>query len=311
MAKAGAYEKVGAALEAALGDEGFREGAAALGAEAAQSAFADKWIRRLADPAGEGALEQARGEWRSAIEANDLARWIASRAALDALGVLPTMALPDDVEAQFLKKLAAAATVGLGRDAYLDPASGHPFRCLCAVILRERFPGGPFDWVMTGFPRSWLLKIPKADVARISAFLALKMGGFKPLASPHMSPLRRNPHLLVENETNRFYHRLARWIEPRPEIRGVLHTSWLFGPETARHSPHLAWLCDVPAEAGAVFSTLGPAEEDSGFLYGSEERRAAYEAGTFRPQTGFFLWSREHLLEWMRRRPELGPSEPR
>src|SRR5258708_6982730 len=58
--------------------------------------------------------------------------------------------------------------------------SGHPFVTACKVISLRRFPAGPMDWEVSGFPRSWLLKTPKPDLPRLLWFLLSRIGGFSP-----------------------------------------------------------------------------------------------------------------------------------
>jgi hypothetical protein len=130
--------------------------------------------------------------------------------------------------------------------------------------------------------------------------------GFAPLADLHLNPRRRNPRILLEREFQRTYHRVARWLMLRSDVRGAMAGAWLWGPETAQASPHLDWLRRVPSENGAFFSSIGEATPDSGFLSASRERQQLHAAGEFKVQFGFWIWPRKELIQWARDHPEFG-----
>src|SRR5579863_404813 len=64
---------------------------------------------------------------------------------------------------------------------------GYPFVTACKVISLRRFPAGPLDWEMGGFPRSWLLKVRKSDLARVVWFLTSLVRGFSPMFFTHVA----------------------------------------------------------------------------------------------------------------------------
>src|SRR5581483_7037083 len=61
------------------------------------------------------------------------------------------------------------------------PAAGtYQFGAAAKTITLRRFPAGPMDWEMGGFPRSWLALVPKAELPRVLWFFAARLGGFAP-----------------------------------------------------------------------------------------------------------------------------------
>src|SRR6266849_6542876 len=62
----------------------------------------------------------------------------------------------------------------------------------CKVISLRRFPAGPMDWEISGFPRSWLLKVGISDLPRVLRFLSMRMGGVKPMFFMHVARRPKN-----------------------------------------------------------------------------------------------------------------------
>jgi hypothetical protein len=172
---------------------------------------------------------------------------------------------------------------------------------MARVCTLRRFPVGQFQWEMSSFPKSWVMKArqPWKVLLHLTA-----MGGLGPLFEFHLNARRKNRLVLIEKEANISYYRAARSLEKQPEVRGLFHTSWMFCASTGRVTPRLAWLREVPEAAGAFMVDLGPAAEDSGFMTGSEERRKLYAEGSYRPRSVCILWQRKSLIEWARQHPE-------
>src|SRR5579864_2400954 len=116
------------------------------------------------------------------------------------------------------------------------------FLSLCKLSLLERFPAGQFHWEISGFPRSWLLRVPPSALPRLIYFLAAELRGFSPCIVPHMATRRKNPLMLIEKESDRSWFRMACSAQIWPGIRGLVASSWLHSPETYRVSPHLAFI---------------------------------------------------------------------
>jgi hypothetical protein len=195
-------------------------------------------------------------------------------------------AVPDKLPEPF--DLARASFIAMGRIATLS-----------------RFPAGQLDWEVSGIPRSWLLKVPRRSVPRLVASILFELRGFQPAFFSHINPNRRNQGILLERESLRSYHRMARSMEQQPEIKGLITASWLHSPDTFAVSPHLAWLNKVFVENGGHVLSLGPAEIDSGVLHRSPERQQAYDAGTFKPTEALVIWPRAAMLAWAAGHEEL------
>jgi hypothetical protein len=172
------------------------------------------------------------------------------------------------------------------------------FVAMARIATLSRFPAGQLDWEVSGIPRSWLFKVPRRRLPRLLGSILFELGGFQPAFFSHINPNRRNQTSLLERESLRSYHRMARSMERQPQIRGLVTSSWLHSPETFRVSPHLAWLNAVFLENGGYVVPLGPADPDCGVLHRSPERRQAYETGTFRPTEALVVWPRTAMLAW-------------
>lgn len=175
------------------------------------------------------------------------------------------------------------------------------YREMVRVASLRRFPVGQFQWEVSGFPRSW---VARARQPWRVLFDIGRMGGFAPFFELHLNDRRKNRLILLEKEAQFSYCRVARSIEKQPAVRGLMMSSWLFCASTARVTPRLAWLREIPQSAGASLVDLGSATPESGFLIGSEERRKMYEEGTYRPKIACVLWPRKSLIEWANAHPE-------
>jgi len=97
------------------------------------------------------------------------------------------------------------------------------------------------------------------------------------------------------------YHELADLLELHPRVAGLVSTSWFYDPSLAAISPRLAYLHDVPVSGGALVLPHTMSEADVALATAtSPTRRAAYQAGAYRPITHSILWSRDRLLAWSR-----------
>ena len=135
---------------------------------------------------------------------------------------------------------------------------------MARIATLSRFPAGQLDWEVSGIPRSWLLKVPRRSLPRLVSSILFELRGFQPAFFSHINPNRRNQGILLERESLRSYHRMARSMERQPEIKGLITASWLHSPDTFAVSPHLAWLNKVFEENGGHVLPLGPADIDSG-----------------------------------------------
>ena len=176
------------------------------------------------------------------------------------------------------------------------------YREMARVATFQRFPAGQFEWQVGEFRRSWIFQSNRK--CRLMLHLFGKMGGRAPLFEMHVHERRKSRLILLEKQANISYYRVARSIEKQPEVRGVMLRSWLFSEATARVTPRLAWLREIPLEAGASIFDLGEAPPVTGFLTGSEARRRLYVEGIYRPMMACVLWPRQALIDWASRHPE-------
>ena len=186
-----------------------------------------------------------------------------------------------------------------------DP-NQYSFLALAKIALLERFPAGQFDWEISGFPRSWLLKIPFSSLPKVAYFLGRRLKGFAPCINSHLSFRRKNSLILIPRECQKSWYRMAISVERQPKIRGLVARSWLYSPDTFKVSPHLSFLVEPFLESGGLVTTRGKADADTGFLVGSESRRKLYESGEFKPTMGLVLWTRDQMIQWAHSHPEFG-----
>jgi hypothetical protein len=225
------------------------------------------------------------------------------RSALSSLERLDTLSVAMSVKMLFCDLFESLGRAAPQSAALFRPDLHYSGRAYCSLAVLERYPAGQLDWEVSGFPRSWVAKVPARDLPALFSTLVFRLGGFKPFFFAHMG-LRRFTLVFTERENNRSYYRMAKSMELQPHIRGLLASAWFYSPETARVSPHLAWTCKTPAEHGALVTTVGPADPSSGFLEGSRERRELFERGEYKPRLGLVAWPRRGLIEWANTHPE-------
>ena len=182
-------------------------------------------------------------------------------------------------------------------------SSEYSYKAYAGMCILDRFPAGRLDWEISGFPRSWLAKIPKRDLARVMKCLLAEMGGFHPVAFAHVAFTQARPSFL-EADVRLSYLRMVRCLALRPEIKAILSVSWIYSQETHRVSPHLARTTRLFEENGGVLTDLGKSAIGSGFLVGSQQRRLLYESGEYSPTDGVILWPRQAALNWLARQPD-------
>jgi hypothetical protein len=88
-------------------------------------------------------------------------------------------------------------------------------------------------------------------------------------------------------------------LRRRPELRGMIGSSWFYDPPLEVISPRLAYLRLNPTRNGAFMIHQGPGEihtERAAASPGS--RRALIEAGKYLPRSWIVAWPRQSLLKW-------------
>ncbi|MBK7673689.1 MAG: hypothetical protein IPJ27_02370 [Candidatus Accumulibacter sp.] len=97
------------------------------------------------------------------------------------------------------------------------------------------------------------------------------------------------------------YHRLADLLAANPRVRGVTSASWFLDPNLPAISPHLAYLRDVPEQAGAkFFFSAFDSHGESGALAKSATRRVLFEQARYLPAVYLRVWLRGDVLAWSR-----------
>ncbi len=174
------------------------------------------------------------------------------------------------------------------------------------IATLRRFPAGPMDWVISGFPRSWLGRIPRRDIPRTLWYTLFHFGGFRPAFYVHLAYPPRNRSLVIEKEVRRAYYRMARSLALQPEMKGILCSAWFHDPAALRETPHLAALNEPYLQhGGRILTSIGVADESSGFLKFNPERRKLYEQGKLRIKLTLAMWPREAAIRWAEQHPEL------
>ena len=234
-------------------------------------------------------------------------RFLIVAAALESVDRLPGLPLDQRVRELFCQNFRAYAATpsklpepfDLGRASFISMAR---------IATLSRFPAGQLDWEVSGIPSSWLFRVRPRSLPRLVSSILFELRGFQPAYFSHINPNRRNQGILLERESLRSYHRMARSMEQQPEIKGFVTASWLHSPDTFTVSPHLSWLNTVFLENGGHVIPLGPTGTDTGVLHRSPERQQAYDAGTFKPTEALVIWPRAAMLTWAARHDELRDS---
>ncbi len=222
-------------------------------------------------------------------------RFLVVGASVESLGRLDRVPVDARVKQLFLECFRGYAAGTVPEPFELSRAS---FIAMGRIATLSRFPAGQLDWEVSGIPRSWLARIRWRALPRLVTSLLAELRGFSPVFFSHLNPNRRNQGILLERESLRSYHRMARAMEGQPEIRGLVTASWLHSPDTFAVSPHLKWLNDVFLQNGGHVIPLGRVDPECGVLHRSPERRQAYEAGTFTPTEALVIWPRAEMLAW-------------
>jgi hypothetical protein len=88
-------------------------------------------------------------------------------------------------------------------------------------------------------------------------------------------------------------------LRRRPELRGMIGSSWFYDPPLEVISPRLAYLRLNPTRNGAFMIHQGPGEIHTQRAAASPgSRRALIEAGEYTPRCWLVVWPRAALLRW-------------
>jgi hypothetical protein len=148
----------------------------------------------------------------------------------------------------------------------------------------------------SGVPRRVLLQPNVAQSIRATLFLST-MGGFRHWIESHWD--RRLVRLFSHDGYLQFYHRIAEILELRPNLRGFSSYGWWYDPALDSVSPKLAFLRQIPLQAGARLLHVGSDQQSTAdALTHSSERSQAFSSGTYAPRVFLMVWPRRNLLRW-------------
>jgi hypothetical protein len=228
-----------------------------------------------------------------------LQRFLLLASGIANLRLVPQLPVPDEVKERLFDQFSYVCAPDREIEWLLNPRH-YGFRVMCKFMLLERFPAGQSDWEISGFPRSYLVKMPFRDVPKTLRCVFLRAGGRWPFFETHTA-FRRDLPIITEEEERKVFRLMAGAMKLQPAIRGYMGSAWFMDPSLAVVSPHLAWLADWWRECvdfGAVWTNTGEALPDSGFLVGDRHRRRLYQSGQWKPRMGLIVWERSDLLRW-------------
>ena len=274
----------------------------ALGIGGAQAPGLLEGVREAGRDPGITALKK-----RLALGDDDvtLERWLLLQSMKRNLTRVPSLAVPDAVKELIWEEFAFMTTPDAGSLRHFRYHAPR-FAAVAGQVLLRRLPAGLFSFEESGVPRRWFLRMPPRDLMPVLRMIATAFGGFDSMLVPHLNARRKSPWL-TETAANRSYYLMAQTLEAQPHLRGIAGSSWFRAPAIVEVAPHLAWVNRVFRENGGFITTIGPADENSGVFFNCPQRRAMYDAGTFRPLVGLALWPRDAVLAWKRAHPEFAP----
>lgn len=113
----------------------------------------------------------------------------------------------------------------------------------------------------------------------------------------------RHTEDFTEAGWDRAWATAAAICKARPELAGMIGSSWFYDPPLETISPRLAYLRLNPLKGGAFIIHQGPGEihsERCGAT--SPTRRAMIESGEYTPRSWLVAWPRATLIPWAERR---------
>jgi hypothetical protein len=233
------------------------------------------------------------------LDGEQFERALLARAAVAAEARLPAMFVDDSVKVLFRNEFA-----DFTRPSRTPPylAGTYAFAAACKMASLRRFPAGPMDWELGGFPRSWLFKMARTDAVRALWFLTAKTHGFAPMFFLHVGRPPRNRLLVLEKEVDAMLHRIVRSLLLQPAIKGIVSSAWFFDQRAVEENPHLAWLNRPFLEHGGRILKMGQADETAGMLDGNRSRKDRFERGELPYHICVAVWPRAAAIRWLERR---------
>jgi len=249
------------------------------------------------------ALKEALRAGGVPCESDALERVLLSQAIEESLGKIESLPVPPSVHELIRKQYAAFRQFpgSAGPSLAVDAKETDAFIAACKMCTLRRFPAGPLDWVVSGMPRKWFLKMPPLEIPGAMRFILGEFGGVKPAFYVHVAHPPRNRALIIVKEVRRAYYRMAQALMLQPEIKGIMCATWLHDPAAMERYPYIAALNEPYLKLGGrLVTNLGPAPESSGFLKFNSARREQYERGETKLKSVLAMWPRKAAIEWAR-----------
>jgi len=224
----------------------------------------------------------------------DFERAILLSAAIRALERMPLAQVTGEVNTLLCDEFSFIADPAPRRIADFSFDSPR-FLEMAKIVTFRRFPAGILHWEIAGIPRSLLWRI-HGERWKFWASVLGGCRGFRPVWEVHLDA--KSTPVLIEPEWNLACYRVAESMRLNPQVRAFMSWSWIYCPEIAKVTPHLAWLRRYFETRGAVLADTGPAGPETGFLHGSEKRRKMYREGRLNPCQICVIWSRRAILAW-------------
>lgn len=183
--------------------------------------------------------------------------------------------------------------------------TGAHFNTLALNASLRNFPVGELEFSFTRFLwPTWPLMIPPRALPGFMAHVLTGLRGIGPFVGCHINYGRKNGLILNSDEAARSLWRMAKTVEGRPEVKGMVVPSWFLSPGMTEIAPNLVWFRSLMAEGGAYLVDLRP-EVPSTFSLNSRKRQRMWEEGLIWPRRTLALWARDDFLAWAARHPEL------
>ena len=169
--------------------------------------------------------------------------------------------------------------------------------------MRDYFRVGAFWCERNGIPRRWIVQAAGSQRIRLAQYVAVRLGGFKPIWQTHLPKQPLGVHLTRELFV-RSHLEIARALRRQEHIRGIASSSWYYDPEIAAVSPNLSFIREILAPNGCFVFEI-PCDEPmrQNAIYANRERQQAVAEGRYTPRAFARLWSRDTFLRWAERQP--------
>lgn len=162
------------------------------------------------------------------------------------------------------------------------------------MVVGHAVPAGAQDVdLFAALPWTSVVKNPSWQT--VSRYFAAE--GAKTWFRIHTDP--RDTSEFTEEGWRRCYHRIADLLRSRPDVKGMVGTSWFYDPQLLTISPRLAYLQKDPLDGGAFMLRNGPGEiHTQRATLTSPSRRKLFEEGKYLPTCWTVAWPRKELLAW-------------